>query len=176
MAKYEREVREPKLSTWNALAHYFQVSITYIQGLSNVRQPENVNLSQLSTRELENIQQERLYAQCKQLRKLFLTTNESDLPDKEFQQIDEEFKKIERSIINNDRTDSSSVETMLFILNGVFIAFVSSRHCNRNAGNITEKLLDDVLELYNDDGSLKKIILCKIRRNGLFSIFKWLRN
>ncbi|WP_353485962.1 helix-turn-helix domain-containing protein [Apilactobacillus xinyiensis] len=156
LAKYERGVREPKLSTWNILAHYFQVSITYLQGLSNIRQPEDINLKQLSTRELENIQQERLYAQCKQLRKLFLTTNETDLSDKEFKQIDDEFKKIERSIISNDRSDSDSVETMLYILNGVFIAFVSSRHCNRNAGKITERLLDDVLDLYNEDGSLKK--------------------
>ncbi|MCK8606988.1 helix-turn-helix domain-containing protein [Apilactobacillus ozensis] len=156
LAKYERGVREPKLSTWNILAHYFQVSITYLQGLSNIRQPEDINLKQLSTRELENIQQERLYAQCKQLRKLFLTTNESGLPDKEFKQIDDEFSQIEQSVLNNDGLDDYSIETMLYILNGVFIAFVERRRHNKNASKVAEKLLDDVLNLYNDDDSLKK--------------------
>lgn len=35
LGKYEREEREPKLSTWEKLADYFNVSVSYITGVSD---------------------------------------------------------------------------------------------------------------------------------------------
>ncbi|WP_369022306.1 helix-turn-helix domain-containing protein [Ligilactobacillus salivarius] len=34
IGKYEREEREPKLKTWIKLADYFNVSVSYLQGLT----------------------------------------------------------------------------------------------------------------------------------------------
>ncbi len=37
LGKYERGLREPKLKTWQALAKYFNVSVPYLQGISEYR-------------------------------------------------------------------------------------------------------------------------------------------
>ena len=34
ISKYEREERNPKIKSWEALADYFNVSVPYLQGLS----------------------------------------------------------------------------------------------------------------------------------------------
>lgn len=36
IGKYEREEREPKLKTWIKLADYFNVSVSYLQGLTGL--------------------------------------------------------------------------------------------------------------------------------------------
>ncbi|MDI6522035.1 helix-turn-helix domain-containing protein [Leuconostoc suionicum] len=36
LAKYERGIREPKLETWKKLADYFGVSVSYLQGISDI--------------------------------------------------------------------------------------------------------------------------------------------
>ena len=36
LGKYERGLREPKLKTWQALAKYFDVSVSYLQGITSV--------------------------------------------------------------------------------------------------------------------------------------------
>ena len=39
LAKYERDDREPKLETWQKLADFFGVSVPYLQGLSDIDDP-----------------------------------------------------------------------------------------------------------------------------------------
>ena len=39
LAKYERGDREPKLETWQKLADFFGVSVPYLQGLSDIDDP-----------------------------------------------------------------------------------------------------------------------------------------
>lgn len=44
LAKYERGDREPKLETWQKLADFFGVSVSYLQGIGTIRDPEaNIN-------------------------------------------------------------------------------------------------------------------------------------
>ena len=43
LGKYERGEREPRLSTWQKLADYFQVPIPYLLGTSDSRNPESYN-------------------------------------------------------------------------------------------------------------------------------------
>lgn len=54
IAHYENGIREPKLETWIKLAFYFNVPVSYLQGLTNNRNTEgyhiapiNLNVSQL---------------------------------------------------------------------------------------------------------------------------------
>ena len=39
LAKYERGDREPKLETWQKLADFFGVSVPYLQGVSDIDDP-----------------------------------------------------------------------------------------------------------------------------------------
>lgn len=41
LSQYERGVREPKLKTWEKLANFFGVSIAYLIGESNIKEPYN---------------------------------------------------------------------------------------------------------------------------------------
>lgn len=43
LSKYERGKREPKLKTWQKLAEFFEVPVTYIQGISNVSNEDDFN-------------------------------------------------------------------------------------------------------------------------------------
>ena len=41
---YEKGDREPKLETWQKLADFFDVSVSYLQGIGTIRDPEaNIN-------------------------------------------------------------------------------------------------------------------------------------
>lgn len=49
ISKYEREERNPKIENWQKLANYFNVSISYLQGISENKEPifagiENLDL------------------------------------------------------------------------------------------------------------------------------------
>lgn len=39
LGKYERDDREPKLETWIKLADFFNVSVSYLQGTSDIKDP-----------------------------------------------------------------------------------------------------------------------------------------
>ncbi|UNC19614.1 helix-turn-helix transcriptional regulator [Latilactobacillus sakei] len=39
ISNYEKGLREPKLETWKKLADYFDVSVGYLQGLSDIKNP-----------------------------------------------------------------------------------------------------------------------------------------
>lgn len=41
LSQYERGVREPKLKTWEKLANFFGVSVAYLIGESNIKEPYN---------------------------------------------------------------------------------------------------------------------------------------
>lgn len=43
LGKYERGAREPKLETWIKLANFFNVPVSYIQGISDVDTPDDFN-------------------------------------------------------------------------------------------------------------------------------------
>lgn len=54
ISRYEQGSREPKLETWIKLAFYFNVPVSYLQGLTDNRNtegyhisPDNINVSQL---------------------------------------------------------------------------------------------------------------------------------
>lgn len=49
ISKYEREERNPKIKSWKILANYFNVSVSYLQGISENKEPifagiENLDL------------------------------------------------------------------------------------------------------------------------------------
>lgn len=41
VGQYEREERDPSSETWTILANYFNVSLDYLLGKSNIRNPED---------------------------------------------------------------------------------------------------------------------------------------
>ena len=43
LIKYERGERNPKLETWIKLADYFDVSVSYLQGISEIKKPIKLN-------------------------------------------------------------------------------------------------------------------------------------
>ena len=45
LSYYERGLREPKLKTWQALAKYFNVPVSYLQGLGIDRKSTRLNSS-----------------------------------------------------------------------------------------------------------------------------------
>lgn len=47
ISKYEREVRNPKIENWNALANYFNVSVSYITGVSDKPDENNSRLKSI---------------------------------------------------------------------------------------------------------------------------------
>ncbi|MCL0330802.1 helix-turn-helix domain-containing protein [Apilactobacillus xinyiensis] len=152
LAKYERDVREPKLETWHKLAHYFQVNITYLQGFSNVRQPEEINLNDISTRELHNISQEQYYRKCQVLRKLFLSKNNTDISRDEFKKVESNFNTIEQFILNDCGSDVNLIDDIFDVLNGAFIAFVEGRMGNEHAEKTADKLLNNAYDVFTEDG------------------------
>ena len=56
LSKYERGVRNPKIENWIALANYFAVSISYLQGKSNDKNPIN-NDNLKAIRNYRNLQE-----------------------------------------------------------------------------------------------------------------------
>lgn len=46
ISRYEQGIREPKLETWIRLADFFNVSVSYLQGVSNdePNKPKNIDL------------------------------------------------------------------------------------------------------------------------------------
>ncbi|ABE00001.1 helix-turn-helix domain-containing protein [Ligilactobacillus salivarius] len=66
IGKYEREEREPKLKTWIKLADYFNVSVSYLQGLTGFSKgkapSDDLDINYLHQRinrmlEIDNIQE-----------------------------------------------------------------------------------------------------------------------
>ena len=47
ISKYEREARNPKIENWDALANYFNVSVSYITGASNDPNKNNGRLKRI---------------------------------------------------------------------------------------------------------------------------------
>lgn len=44
VGQYERGERDPSTETWSALANYFEVSLDYLLGKSDIRNPEKVDI------------------------------------------------------------------------------------------------------------------------------------
>lgn len=45
ISRYETGKREPKLETWQRLSDYFNVSVPYLQGFTNINTPDNFKFS-----------------------------------------------------------------------------------------------------------------------------------
>lgn len=95
---YETGKREPKLETWQKLADFFDVSVPYLQGISNIKE---LNIDSTFEEFFNNLEQ----------------TDSGDLkvPYKEFKALSNglqvtEFFKITNSILNNQNDQLSQVD------------------------------------------------------------------
>ncbi|TPR18467.1 XRE family transcriptional regulator [Apilactobacillus timberlakei] len=157
LAKYERGVREPKMDTWNKLAHYFNVNMTYLQGFSNIRNNDELNEDdfedkRIYKRELENVQQDQMMQEWQQVKKTLFNDNKSGIADNEFNKVKQMFEQLGKDITNNDPGAKESFSEFTLLMSNMMTIYLEERNRNKKAKELASQILDDSFEIYDEDG------------------------
>lgn len=121
LSKYERGVRNPKIENWIALANYFAVSISYLQGKSNEKNPINE----------DNLKVIRNYHYLQKYQ-----NNIQDLEDFDDSHIDDELKALIGSMVetfntnlyfllpekNTNNTEKAAITGLYYSLNNLMVS------------------------------------------------------
>ncbi|GAA6237262.1 helix-turn-helix domain-containing protein [Apilactobacillus micheneri] len=157
LAKYERGVREPKMDTWNKLAHYFNVNMTYLQGFSNIRNNDELNEDDFADkriykRELENVQQDQMMQEWQQVKKTLFNDNKAGIADNEFNKVQQMFEQLGKDINNNDPGAKESFSEFTLLMSNMMTIYLEERNRNKKAKELASQILDDSFEIYDEDG------------------------
>lgn len=164
ISKYERNQREPKLKFWRELADYFDVSVAYLQGLSNNKHSIELHSKNVASLEHQLVHamefkynyllQERFLA----LRHLFILHGSDNISAVDKERLTNEFSGLEYAVNAGGVFDRKIFNQMIDIINTAFYAYLDMQNGNSQAENLFGQMLELSKHFYNDDGSIKQTI------------------
>lgn len=162
IAKYERGDREPKLATWEKLANYFNVNISYIQGTSEIKDKDILK----HPKKFFNYCQEKYGTQSNENNDQFILINKQEIPNlfkeqniinannlfqtfgKDEMNISEnDLQKYQKTFMNMKNENMSKISDIYFFLSNIFYAYMESENGNKKSMDLTKEI-EEIMNKY----------------------------